>query len=121
MPTRNPVDTRPPVPEPYFPPFAVHLHSSSMRNSFLPGLALIGLVAGLGCRPAQPTPAPVNPGARPATPDNPRPNAPGELPGVAGIGGDSGAAPTGGRGGGGGANAAPRPYNRVITAQAKTK
>ena len=92
-----------------------------MRNSFVSGLALIGLVAGLGCRPAQPSTVPAGPGNRPATPDNPRPNAPGELPGVAGIGGDSGAAPTGGRGGGGGANAAPRPYNRVITAQAKTK
>ena len=91
-----------------------------MRSSFVSGVALIGLVAGLGCRAAQPTPVPANPGNRPATPDNPRPNAPGELPGVAGIGGDSGAtAPTGGRGGG--ANAAPRPYNRVITAQAKTK
>ncbi len=81
---------------------------------------MLGLAAGLGCRTAQPTPGPANQTARPATSDNPRPNAPGDLPGVAGIGGDSGTAPAG-RGGGGGANAAPRPYNRVITAQAKTK
>jgi hypothetical protein len=91
-----------------------------MRNSLLSGVAMLGLAAGLGCRTAQPTPGPANQTARPATSDNPRPNAPGDLPGVAGIGGDSGTAPAG-RGGGGGANAAPRPYNRVITAQAKTK
>ena len=91
-----------------------------MRSSFVSGVALVGLVAGLGCRAAQPTPVPANPGNRPATPDNPRPNAPGELPGVAGISGDSAAPAPGGRGGGAG-NAAPRPYNRVITAQAKTK
>ncbi len=91
-----------------------------MRTSLLPGIAILGLAAGLGCRSAQPVPAPANSGTRPATADNPRPNAPGELPGVAGIGGDSGTAPTG-RGGGAGANATPRLYNRVITAQAKTK
>ena len=94
-----------------------------MRFTRFSGAALIGLVAGLGCATTPPpaaTPTPPSAANRPATPDNPRPNAPGQLPGVAGIGGDSTAGP--GRGGRqGGAGGGPQPYNRVITAEAKTK
>src|SRR5690348_13998894 len=83
-------------------------HTIMMKNRLVPIAAVVALA---GC--AGKTPAP----STAATPN--RQQAPAQRPnGVAAAGQDT----TGGRGGPGGAGpAAPRPYNRVITAEAKTR
>ncbi len=98
----------------YFPSYFVHVNMKSFSSAFV---LTAGLALGVsGCRATvgstTPPPAPTPPTAAPAGDRAPGGGPPG---GAAAIGGGAG-----GAGGGQGA-AQPRPYNRVITAAAKTR
>src|SRR4051812_43519099 len=83
--------------------------------------AIVGaLVVGACSSAPKPAPAP-QPSAPAPTRGAPTPNVPAPTPDSTGGGAPAGGRGGFGAGGGGAAPAAPRPYNRVITADAKTR
>ncbi|MDB4874527.1 MAG: peptidase and matrixin and adamalysin [Gemmatimonadetes bacterium] len=81
-----------------------------MQNRSAILIAAVGIAA---CSPSTPAPAPVTPVPQPARATNAPPAAPQPVPGDSTAGGGRGGAPL--------TATQPRPYNRVITADAKTR